>query len=178
MPPLTAEPQAVARHALEGFNITGNRGHSPLDGWTMPLNDLDLPERESQQDRDRLLAAWTAFLGAQPWTHAAHLTTRFSLAPEALVREFKAFVRRLERCGQRKVLWIYGMEFAGDRHHLHAVLAVPLHSRDIKRFWRSGNTSITKYNGVNALRYSIKQVRHGESNLDFVLLRPKEFEDA
>ena len=130
-------------------------------------NRLHISVFEDRKEADRLTLAFEArrayghWLGSDfVWHHFATLTFAYDVTPEVACREFFAWVRSLERRGQRGVGWFYVIERGGaGRLHLHALLEGTAHLRaaELERTWRPGRADVSVYDPQQAGSYYISK---------------------
>jgi hypothetical protein len=95
---------------------------------------------KTQQSARDITSAWGNYLAQYEWTHFLTLTTASSPGCARLVREFRRLVHRIERIGKSEVRWMYVIENATGRPHIHALLwqERPVAPRTIECEWRLG----------------------------------------
>ena len=126
-------------------------------------------EQESSSERARpsarseragegraLRQAWADHLTRYEWSHFVTLTSRLSMTPDHLRREFvSGYVRRLARMAQGPVPWFYVVERSAGMPHLHALLARTddLSLEEIRRAWKLGFTDAERYDARRGAAY-------------------------
>ena len=107
----------------------------------------------------QIKTAWGDFLGEQPWAHFATLTFRIESSPDYAVREFKRFVRRVEKEAERPTYWFYGSEYGSrlGRLHMHALLGNSdrLSKGQLTEAWSSGFSKFIDYDPAKGASYYV-----------------------
>lgn len=117
---------------------------------------------ERAGDGGALRRAWADHLTRYQWSHFVTLTTRLTMTPDQLRREFvSGYVRRLARVAQGPVPWFYVVERGAGMPHLHALLGgtEDLSLEEVRRAWRLGFTDAERYDaGRGAAYYLTKEL--------------------
>lgn len=127
-----------------------------------------------------LKAAWARWLRGFAWDHYVSFTPRYVTPANALLLEFRTYVRRMERMTQCRVFWFAIVERGlTDRRHVHGLLknTSGLTLDQVRRWWKLGDTHAVRYNPRDrAACYVVKEMprmlRDGAYD-DYDLARPE-----
>jgi len=104
---------------------------------------------------------WGGWLGRMPWDHFITLTFANSLGPEAALRRFKRWVRRVEQRAQQGVASFHVLERgAAGRWHLHVLLWGTTHvpNKGLEQAWSCGRADAAAYDKRLGASYYVTKV--------------------
>jgi hypothetical protein len=108
-----------------------------------------------------LREAWGCWLGSKQWTHFGTLTLTHEGTAEALKRQFKRWIRRLEQRSQGRVGWFVAIERSpGGLLHAHALVhGAALSVTDLRKAWPAGRIDLREYDArLGAVYYVTKEM--------------------
>lgn len=99
----------------------------------------------------RIPSVWGEWLARFTWHHVSVLTFAYQPSPEAAVRQFKRWIRRLEQRAQCRVGWVFALERspAGLLHlHVLTVDTAHLSGAALEDAWPCGRADAAIYDAT------------------------------
>ena len=115
-----------------------------------------------------------AWLREYPWHHFVTFTFRRLVSPWRAEREFRRWVRWMERSAQGPIHFVYAIEpsAGGASAHVHALVAGTgsLKTQVLEAAWKGGHSRVRLYDpSRSGAAYVTKQIKHEDALWDLRL---------